>query len=223
MWKRRLGAVAFGAVLVAGLIALRASDPYAVRVARETTFDVFQQIQPRSAPPDLPVRIIAIDEASLAKIGQWPWPRQTMAQIAARLTELGAAAIAFDVLFTEPDRSSTSAIDHDAQFAEALGRAPSILVLSRAVLGGTAPPPKSGFAMTGADPLPNLPPLDGVAAPLPLLMEAATGLGVASLDREGAGVARRLPLLWSNGTAPLPTLALEALRVAQNGGGGSCW
>jgi adenylate cyclase len=47
------------------------------------------------------------------------------------------------------------------------------------------------------------------------LAAAAAGLGVASLDLEGAGVARRLPLLWSDGTAPQPTLALEALRVAQ--------
>lgn len=69
--------------------------------------------------------------------------------------------------------------------------------------------------MTGADPLASLPMLDGVAAPLPILAAAAPGLGVASLDREGAGIARRLPLLWSNGTAPLPTLSVEALRVAQ--------
>jgi adenylate cyclase len=212
MWKRRLGALLFGAVLVAGLVSLRTGDSYAVRVARETTFDVFQQIQPRSAPPDLPLRIIAIDERALANVGQWPWSRQKMAEITRRLAELGAATVAFDVLFTEPDRLSA---DGDAVFAEALRQTPTVLVSSRAVLGGAPPQPKSGFAMTGADPLPKLPPLDGVAAPLPGLLEAATGLGVASLDRDGAGVARRLPLLWSNGTAPLPTLSLEALRVAQ--------
>jgi adenylate cyclase len=219
MWKRRLSALLFGAVVVAALILLRISDPYAVRVARETTFDVFQQIKPRAAPPDLPVRIIDIDEASLAAIGQWPWSRQTMADIASRLTELGAAAIAFDVLFPEPDRLSPSGIvaggeDYDALFASALSAGPTILVLSRAGRGGTAPAPKSGFAMTGADPIDSLPLLDGVAAPLPALAAAASGLGVASLDRGGAGVARRLPLLWSNGTAPLPTLSVEALRVA---------
>ena len=205
----------FGALLVSGLVALRAADPHGVRVARETIFDVFQQIMPRSAPPDLPMRIIAIDEASLASIGQWPWSRQIMAEMASRLGELGAASIAFDVLFAEPDRFSTDSADHDEQFARALRQTPSVLVMSRAVLGGAAPPPKSGFAMTGADPLPGLPPIGGVAAPLSVLAEAATGLGVASLDRDGAGVARRLPLLWSSGTAPLPTLALEALRVAQ--------
>jgi adenylate cyclase len=220
MWKRRLSALLFGAAVVVGLVLLRAADPYAVRVARDTTFDTFQQIKPRSAPADLPVRIVDIDEASLAAIGQWPWSRQDMARIASRLAELGAAAVVFDILFPEPDRLSPSNIlgsgdDYDALFAQALAAGPNVLVMSRVGTGVAAPGPKAGFAMTGTDPLASLPRLDGVAAPLPMLAEAATGLGVASLDREGAGVARRLPLLWSNGTAPLPTLAVEALRVAQ--------
>jgi adenylate cyclase len=219
MWKRRLSALLFGAAVVVSLVLLRAADPYPVRVARETAFDVFQQIKPREAPPDLPVRILDIDEASLAKVGQWPWSRQTMAEIATRLTELGAAAVAFDVLFPEPDRLSPSGIvaggaDYDGLFAQALSAGPTILVMSRAAAGSAPPAPKSGFAMTGSDTLDALPLLDGVAAPLPLLAAAASGLGVASLDRGGAGVARRLPLLWSNGTSPLPTLSVEALRVA---------
>ncbi|WP_332690669.1 CHASE2 domain-containing protein [Devosia sp.] len=219
MWKRRAAALLFGGAVVVALVSLRAADPYAVRVARETTFDVFQQLQPRQAPVDLPVRIVDIDEASLIALGQWPWSRQSMARIADRLTELGAAAVAFDVLFAEPDRLSPSAIvaggaDYDAQFAQALAGRPTILVMSRTGQGTAAPAPKSGYAMTGTDPLPRLPVLDGVAAPLPALAEAAAGLGVASLDREGAGVARRLPLLWSSGTAPLPTLSVETLRVA---------
>ena len=108
MLTRRLAALLFGAVVVIALISLRATDPYAVRVARETTFDTFQQIRPRPEPLDLPVRIVDIDEASLAAVGQWPWSRSVMATIASRLTELGAAAIAFDILFSEPDRLSPS-------------------------------------------------------------------------------------------------------------------
>ncbi|KQX42983.1 hypothetical protein ASD04_03275 [Devosia sp. Root436] len=220
MLTRRLVALLFGAAVVIALVLLRAADPYAVRVVRETTFDTFQQLKPRTAPADLPVRIVDIDEASLATIGQWPWPRRDMAEIASRLTELGAAVIVFDVLFSEPDRWSPSTVtgagaDYDALFANALSAGPTVLVMSRAVAGSQPPAPKAGFAMTGNDFLAGLPSLDGVAAPLPLLAAAATGLGVASLDREGAGVARRLPLLWSNGTAPMPTLAVEALRVAQ--------
>lgn len=218
MRSRRLLALLFGAAVTFALVLLRAADPYPVTAARETAFDLFQQIRPRPAPVDLPLRIIDIDEASLARIGQWPWSRDVMATITARLTDLGAAAIAFDVLFAEPDRHSPLGRDHDARFAETLAAGPTVLVLSRAGAGDPPPLPKAGFAITGADPLPNLPLLDGVTAPLPMLADAATGLGVASLDQAGAGVARRLPLLWSNGNAPLPTLSLEALRVAQGVG-----
>lgn len=214
MWKRRLSAFLFGAAAVLGLLVLRAADPYPVRVARETTFDLFQQIKPREAPADLPVRIIDIDEASLAAIGQWPWSRQVMARLATRLTELGAASVAFDLLFSEPDRLSPSG-SFDGEFAEALASGPTILAMTRSPGGAAPPAPKSGFAMTGADSLASMPLLDSVAGPLPILSAAASGIGVASLDREGAGVARRLPLLWSSGTAPLPTLAVEALRVSQ--------
>ncbi|UXN73117.1 adenylate/guanylate cyclase domain-containing protein [Devosia sp. A8/3-2] len=221
MWKRRLSALVFGAVIVGLLVALRASDPYPVRVARETAFDTFQQLRPRPAPADLPIRIIDIDENSLARVGQWPRSRRTMATIASRLTELGAAAIAFDVLFPEPDRLSPSSIlsvgaDYDAEFATALAAGPSILSLTRSEKSRTAlPSPKSGFALTGTDPLNALPVLGGAASPLPLLEQAAKGTGVASLDTAGARVARRLPLLWSNDSAPIPTLSVEALRVAQ--------
>ena len=220
MWKRRASAFLFGAVAVALLLALRAADPYAVRTVREASFDAYQQIKPRQAPEGLPVRIVDIDEASLARLGQWPWSRAIMADIATRLTELGAAAVVFDVLFPEPDRLSPSGWvaggeDYDSRFAAALTAAPSVLAVTRTVGGQAAPSPKAGFAITGADPLPRLPRLDGAAIPLPALAEAASGIGVASLDREGAGVARRLPLLWSNGSQPLPTLSVEALRVAQ--------
>ena len=220
MWKRRLWALFFGSGVIVALILLRASDPYPLRVARETTFDVFQQLRPRPAV-DLPIRIIDIDEPSLAELGQWPWSRHTMATIARRLTELGAAAIAFDVLFPEPDRLSPSTIvaggeDFDAEFAAALRGGPSILSFTENAASADLPrAPKAGIAMTGADPLPFLPRLAGAALPLQQLIDAAPGLGVASLDKQGAGVARRLPLLWSNGDAAFPTLAVEALRIAQ--------
>jgi adenylate cyclase len=129
-------AIVFGLAVIAGLTLFRAADPYALVVARETTFDTFQQWRPREVPSDLPIRIIDIDEASLAELGQWPWPRSTMATMARRLTELGAAAIAFDLLFSEPDRLSPAAVtgsgvDNDVDFAQALADGPSILSLAQ--------------------------------------------------------------------------------------------
>ena len=43
-------------------------------------------------------------------IGQWPWPRTTMRDLLLGLTSKGAAVVAFDVLFAEPDRTSVEAI-----------------------------------------------------------------------------------------------------------------
>jgi adenylate cyclase len=220
MGRREWLALLFGLAAVAGLTLLRAADPYPLQVARETTFDLFQQLRPREAPADLPIRIIDIDEASLADHGQWPWPRATMADIANRLTELGAAAVVFDLLFSEPDRLSPSRSarggdDYDPLFATALSSSPSVLSLAQSNRAEEAAlAPKSGLAMTGEDPLAALPQLGGAAEPIAVLAEAAQGLGVASLDRDGAGVARRLPMLWRNGASVLPALSAEALRVA---------
>jgi adenylate cyclase len=150
----------------------------------------------------------------MAEIGQWPWPRETFARLSERLTELGAAAIAFDILFSEAERPSGAA-NADQAFATALASGPTVLGLAQngSALPVTAPA-KAGLATTGADPLAAVPELGGAAQPLPVLAAAARGLGVASLDRQGAGVARRLPLLWRVDAGAIPTLAIEALRVA---------
>lgn len=61
MGKRGWFALVFGLVLISALTMLRATDPYPVMVAREASFDLYQQMKPREAPADLPVRIIDID------------------------------------------------------------------------------------------------------------------------------------------------------------------
>ena len=70
----------------------------------------YQQLAPESYDPNLPVRVLNIDEQSLAKIGQWPWPRTTVGNLVKALAARGAASIAFDVLFAEPDRTSLDEI-----------------------------------------------------------------------------------------------------------------
>lgn len=69
-------------------------------------FDAFNQLHPRPATDS--VVIVDIDEASLRELGQWPWPRDIVAQLTTRLKAMGASAIAFDMVFAEPDRTSPS-------------------------------------------------------------------------------------------------------------------
>src|SRR5690242_1597060 len=90
-------------VMLVAFAVLRLVDPVPIRELRVRTFDTFQLFDPR-VKKIKPVTIVDIDETSLAKLGQWPWPRTTIADMIVNLTNLGAAAIAFDVVFAEPDR-----------------------------------------------------------------------------------------------------------------------
>src|SRR5665647_354509 len=85
--------------LLIGFAALRIADPAPIEEIRVRTFDTFQRIDPRAKLAKSPVTIVDLDEASLAKIGQWPWPRTLIADMVANLAKLGAVAIAFDVIF----------------------------------------------------------------------------------------------------------------------------
>ena len=97
-----------GGVLAAAL-ALWVTDPIVLSHLRVAQFDQFQRWQPRQAGPDV-VRVVDVDEASLAAYGQWPWPRTRLMALVQRLQEAGVRAIAFDVLLAEPDRTAPQAM-----------------------------------------------------------------------------------------------------------------
>ncbi len=52
------------------------------------------------------VVIVDIDEKSLKKLGQWPWPRHILADLTLAIHNSGARAIGFDIVFPEADRTS---------------------------------------------------------------------------------------------------------------------
>ncbi len=239
MRRSYIPALVFGLVCILVLGVIRALDPYPVRSVREIAFDQFQRMSPRPYQ-DLPVRIVDIDEASLKAYGQWPWPRNLLADLVDRLTALGVAAIVFDVLFVEDDRLSPSRIlsndrlaeifgadrlgplsqalaDNDQIFAESLAGAPSVLGFAM-ISGetGVEPAVKSGFAFTGGDPSPVVPQFLGATAILPPLAQAAFGLGSISLSPTDAiSVVHNVPLIWAKGQTLYPSLVVEGLRVAQ--------
>lgn len=234
MWSR-LYWLAVGGPLAAGLLVMGA-DPGPLADVRNGLFDLYQRAAPRSYDPDLPVRIVDVDEASLTRIGQWPWPRAMVAQLVDRLTGLGAAAIAFDMVFAEPDRLDPAAVasllpedvrapveaalagreGNDAKLARALAAGPSVLgaVLTGAKAGG-AYPAKWGLAAAGDDPLAFVPRFSGAVAPLPFLAEAAKGIGALNWLPDRDQVVRRVPLLLGLDGKLVPGLGAEALRVAQ--------
>src|SRR3954447_12485541 len=109
-FKRRIGyARLLCLALMIGFGALRIADPAPVEEIRVRTFDFFQRIEPRKKTVR-PVTIVDIDDKSLEKVGQWPWPRTRIADLVTELTGLGAAVIAFDAVFSEPDRLNPEAV-----------------------------------------------------------------------------------------------------------------
>jgi adenylate cyclase len=224
-------------VLVNALL-LRALDPTGLTRLRDVAFDSFQRIKPRTYHPATPVHIVDIDEAALAEFGQWPWPRTIVARLVDKLTEKGAAAIAFDVVFAEPDRSSISRMvkdlvaytdpetvqklaaaiqDNDKVLADAIAHSRVVLGFGFDPHGGSQPPKRMfGTAFAGDDPSQFLPVQQGTVKPLAILEAAAKGNGSVNTDVEGS-VIRRVPMLFrvAGQEGLFPALSIEALRVAQ--------
>jgi adenylate cyclase len=208
-------------------------------------YDVQHRIAPREPPPDTPVLIVDIDESSLKQIGQWPWPRTVMAQLVDKLHAAGAAAIAFDVLFSEPDRTSPQMLmslltdrgvgeaetkqllasmqDPDAQFAKAIGEAPVVVGFNLTADGSDGNPAiKAGFSWvgaSGANPLRFVRSFPDAVTALPELQKAATGDGFVNQISDWDNVVRRVPLVLRLGDKAVPSLAAEALRVGLGASG----
>lgn len=209
-------------------------DPHPIQVLRNAVFDQYQRWSPR-VYQDAPVRILDIDEESLRRLGQWPWPRTRVAELVERLRQAGAAAIVFDVMFTEPDRTSPRSMgtlwqppaelgrllrqlpDHDEVLARSFAQGG--VVLAHTLLRKGAPPEHFArpFRMValGPSPLPFLAPFESTVAALPGLQEAAAGNGAINFLGDTDGVIRRVPLMLRLGDHAVPSLVAEALRVAQ--------
>jgi len=236
-FKRRFGhARLLCLVLLIGFAALRIADPAPVEELRVRTFDTFQRIDPR-VKKARPVTIVDIDDKSLAsKLGQWPWPRTRIADMVATLTKLGAVVIAFDIVFSEPDRLNPDVAadtfrNLDEMTREKLRALPSndqffadVMRHSRVVLGESGLPdvqseldkslPVTGLAMLGEEPQPFMVEWAGLLRNVPVLEAAAAGRGLFSIGQERDGIVRRVPMLMLAQGATMPSLSFEMLRVA---------
>jgi len=234
--RRFTSARALCVVLLLALLFFRVTDPLPLEELRLRTFDIFQVIKPRVAKLR-PAVIVDIDEASLRKLGQWPWPRTRVADLITSLTKLGAAAIAFDVVFSEPDRLSPALAadlyrDLDEETRNKLRALPSndqvmaeaIKQSGRVVLGETglptvqplsdAQPLPVGVAAVGGDPKSFIPSFDGLLQNVPTLESAAAGRGLFTVLPERDGIVRRVPMVMQAQGKVMPSLSFETLRVA---------
>jgi len=223
-------------LLLALALGLRILDPQPVEFLRLQVFDLLQTSQVNSVV-EQHVTIVDVDEESLSRLGQWPWPRTEIAELVEALIDAGAVAVGFDMLFAEPDRLSpdlfaasarglspgvrdavAEGLNNDAVLAEAIADAPVVLGVS-ATHEIDHPYADRRYKVTptieqNGDPRPFLLSYGAVIRNLHILEQAAAGRGMVTLNSERDGLVRRVPAVLRVGQDLYPTLALEAVRVA---------
>ena len=187
------------------LVLLRLQDGGLTETARLKSFDYLQSTDTVIESKDIVV--VEFDEASIEAFGQWPWPRDYLADVVNHLREQGAGLIILPILFSEEDRAGK-----DGVFAETLQGNGVIIAQTGTTQTNKNAVPR-GIAKIG-DPIPWLFEWAGMLGPIPILGEAADGVGVLNIAPERDGVVRRMPLIMTVAGETYPALAIEAIRVA---------
>jgi adenylate cyclase len=198
-------------VLLAVAVVLVALEAPPIVAARETLFDAYQKLIPRKRD-SAPAAVVAIDEAALDARGQWPWPRNVLADLLRAIAQAGPAAIGVDLLLVEPDRSVSGA---DAALAQAIQGQKVVLGiagLEQRDRRFPLPPQVAPLRQTTQRGLP-LRRFDGHLQSRPEIDRAAAGRGLVSVDSPER-VVRQVPMLARVGQVLVPALSVEMVRVA---------
>jgi len=198
---------------------------------RLRSFDTFQQMYPREKMQDDPVVLVDIDDESLSRYGQWPWPRNLVSELVNQTYY--SLATGFDIVFAEPDRTGSSQLkrtyqsnpsminalesvpDHDEIFSDAIENHGTVVL-------GLAPNNngvsefnqlKSGLVVQGDDPKQFLNRYMGVESNIEILENVSSGLGSMSIGNNDS-IVRTIPTFELIGDQLLPSFPLEVLRVA---------
>ena len=203
-WRRR--AIALGLAALAWLAWL-AIAPGSLRQLDERSSDFVWRLSASTAP-ERRVILIDIDDASLARIGPWPWPREVMTDLTNRLDAQGVGLKLFDVVFPDA-RSGNAALS--AALAARDAQAPSVLAQVFALRNESQL--RSGElagAVPGAGCQAPAMPAQGYLANAPGLHPRA-GHITPSLDADGA--VRRLPGFVCFEDRIYPSLTLAGLAA----------
>ena len=225
------------------VIAAAWTSPRTLQNLDGRVYDMFLRSAPHRPAGAVPV-VVDIDEESLARYGQWPWPRYRVAQLLERVRDLGAAAVALDIVFAEPDRTSLTLIareierdlgvavslgepagraaDNDQRLAEVLEKGPFVLGYAFDFGSGSGKPPDAcvlhplalGPAEGGGGGSMRLARAPQVVCNLPQLARAAGASGFFNVAPDPDGTLRSVPLLIEYRGEVYPSLALAALARA---------
>ena len=191
-------------IALLAVLVLRVWDPWPIETIRLKYFDAL--LTSKESTESQTISLYNIDENELAQGGQWPWPRQALAELNRNLLNSGAAAVVYSVLFPEEDR-----FGGDLEFAESMEAMPTFL--SAVATGDTDR--QDGWAIGVATLGPvneNAVNYPGILPNVPVLQDAAVGTGVVNTATEVDGLVRRVPMVVRVGEALYPALGLDVLR-----------
>ena len=193
-------------ITVAVLVAVRLVDPFLLESSRLSYFDFLQRGQDVITSEQ--IVLVDIDEQTLEKFGQYPIPRSTMAD---EVYKLGNSIIAFNILFSEPDR-----LGGDDDFGDVLFEKNALVAIAPSNKTNIDYRPQgTGYATFGDVGAEEIrPELSGMLFARPEIMESAIGYGTISSTPDADGITRRIPLLENFEGRLYPALALDILRVA---------
>lgn len=205
-WQFRIAALLFAALLT---VLVQSTVPGVLRAVEEAAGDLSWRVGALDEP-ERRVVVVDIDEASLQEIGPWPWPRETTAALAARLSSAGAALRVFDIGFPDPREGDEALVVALRQGPAVLGQ---VFSLDRGVTPATGAV-AGHLVQTGC---PSFAPVShGAYGTVPALLHARPSVGHMTPRIEGDGVVRRLPALVCHRGAAYPSLSLAAIwHVAQ--------
>jgi len=176
-----------------------------------------------SAPQE--VVIVAIDDASVASLGRWPWPRGKMAELIDLLSRAGAKAIAVDVVFLPAGEEKASG--NDRLLGEAVQKAGNVLLPFYFTLGksgkerkkGETPPPVlSSSYLLFDDPkkFSEFPPPAGMEIffSVPEVMRGARAMGHINALPDADGKVRRDPLIIQYDDHYYPAFSIQVAATA---------
>lgn len=192
-------------VTLALVLLIRIADPSFIESVRLRYFDQLVTSQPAK---DVPVYTVNIDEATLDKLGQFPFPRDMYADIIKELYKREAGLVVFNVLMPEKDR-----FGKDMILGDTLGKYPVILPSlgsekSKNTNHG------SPAQVVGMDPSGIVVEYPGLISNVEPQESRAAGVGIVNTFPEIDGVVRRMPMVILSQEQLHPALALETLRVA---------
>lgn len=203
--KHTLKIIGAGLIVLIALIIFRVIDPYPIEVLRLKGLDYYQRSQQKVVSENIVV--VEIDEQSLDKLGQWPWPRQELALGLEKAFKNEASVVVMPIIFAEKDR-----LGGDNKFIETLQQAPIIIAQSASIKGKGSPVPR-GVSIIGTDIENWLYDYPNGIGPVKEIGESSAGVGMLLTTPELDGVTRRLPLVVQIKNETYPALPLEVLRV----------